>query len=47
MLVIINKIKERLDSSKNDSDTAYFMDLMLAGEQLTKLVSLALVACIG
>ncbi len=46
MLVIITKIKERLESSKNDSDTAYFMDLMLAGEQLTKLISLALVACI-
>lgn len=46
MLIIINKIKERLESSKNDSDTAYFMDLMLAGEQLTKLISLALVACI-
>ena len=46
MLVIINKIRERLESSKNDSDTAYFMDLMLAGEQLTKLVTLSLVACI-
>lgn len=46
MLSILNKLNERLESSKNDSDTAYFMDLMLAGEQLTKLVSLALVACI-
>jgi hypothetical protein len=46
MLVVINKIKERLESSKNDSDTAYFMDLMLAGEQLTKLVTLGLLACI-
>jgi hypothetical protein len=45
-MIIFNKIKERLESSKNDSDTAYFLDLMLAGEQLTKLVSLSLVACI-
>ncbi|MBS3913062.1 MAG: hypothetical protein KG003_01040 [Bacteroidetes bacterium] len=46
MLVVINKIKERLETSKNDSDTAYFMDLMLAGEQLTKLITLGLLACI-
>ncbi|HBS85701.1 MAG TPA: hypothetical protein DEA97_04040 [Bacteroidales bacterium] len=39
-------MKERLESSKNDSDTAYFMDLMLAGEQLTKLVTLGILACI-
>jgi len=46
MLAIITRMGERLESSKNDSDTAYFMDVMLAGEQLTKLVTLALVACI-
>ncbi len=46
MLSVLNKMNERLESSKNDSDTAYFMDLMLAGEQLTKLVTLGLVACI-
>lgn len=45
-LIIINRINERLELSKSDSDTAYFMDLMLAGEQLTKLVTLALVACL-
>jgi len=46
MLVVLNRMKERLESSKNDSDTAYFMDLMLAGEQLTKLVTLGILACI-
>lgn len=46
MHIIIDKIKERYESSKNDSDVAYFMDLMLAGEQLTKLITLGLLACI-
>jgi tetratricopeptide (TPR) repeat protein len=47
MLVLINRMKERLESSKNDSDTAYFMDIMLAGEQLTKLVTLGILSCIA
>ncbi len=46
MFVPINKMKERLESSLNDSDTAYFLDLMLAGEQLSKIVTSGLVACI-
>ena len=40
-------MKERFESSKNDSDTAYFMDIMLAGEQLTKLVTLGILSCIA
>lgn len=47
MLLPIKKINERLESSIEDSDTAYFLDLMLAGEQLTKIVTACLVACIN
>lgn len=46
MLSIFKKINERLETSINDSDVAYFYDLMLAGEQLTKLVALSLIACL-
>jgi hypothetical protein len=46
MLVLITRMNERVESSRNDSDTAYFMDLMLAAEQLTKLVTLGILACI-
>lgn len=35
---------ERLESTKNDSDLAYFYDLLLLGEQLTKIVTLFLVS---
>ena len=38
---------ERLESTKEDSDLAYFYDLLLLGELLTKTTSLFLVACIN
>jgi hypothetical protein len=37
----------RLESSKNDSDLAYFYDLLLYGELLTKTISLFLVSSIN
>ena len=37
----------RLESSKNDSDHAYFYDLLLYGEFLTKIINLFLVAAIN
>lgn len=46
MQVAIQRINERLKSSLNESDTAYFFDLMLAGEQLTKITTGGLVACL-
>ncbi len=39
-------MNSRLDSSKNDSDLAYFYDLLLLGESLTKIINLFLVASI-
>jgi hypothetical protein len=38
---------ERLESTKNDSDLAYFYDLLLLGEQLTKILTLFLVSAIN
>lgn len=38
---------DRLESTKEDSDLAYFYDLLLLGEQLTKTITLFLVACIN
>lgn len=43
----IQRMNERLESSINDSDTLYFLDLILAGEQLTKIVTAGLVACVS
>lgn len=37
----------RLQSSKNDSDIAYFYDLLLFGEYVTKVISLFLVSAIN
>ncbi len=37
----------RLESSKNDSDLAYYYDLLLTGEFLTKTINLFLVAAIN
>ncbi|MES2568088.1 MAG: NB-ARC domain-containing protein [Bacteroidota bacterium] len=46
MIKPIRKIFERAELSKSDSDTAYFLDLMYTGEQMTKLVASGLVSCI-
>lgn len=46
-LIPIQQMFERLESTKNDSDFAYFFDLILLGEQITKTVTLFLVACIN
>jgi len=41
------QMTNRLESSKNDSDLAYFYDLLLFGELLTKTINLFLVAVIN
>ncbi len=38
---------ERLESNKGDSDLAYFYDLLLLGEQVTKTITLFLVASLN
>jgi hypothetical protein len=43
----IERMIERLESTKSDSDLAYFYDLLLLGEQITKTITLFLVACIN
>ena len=43
----IKRMIERLESTKVDSDLAYFYDLLLLGEQVTKTITLFLVACIN
>ena len=42
-----DQMKNRLDSSKTDSDVAYFYDLLLFGEYLTKIINLFLVSSIN
>jgi hypothetical protein len=44
MIVPLLKVNERIQVAKNDSDTALFMNLMYAGEQLLKLVTAAIVS---
>lgn len=46
-LIPIQRMIERLESTKSDSDLAYFYDLLLLGEQLTKTITLFLVSCIN
>lgn len=46
-LIPIQQMFDRLETTKNDSDFAYFFDLILLGEQITKTVTLFLVACIN
>ena len=46
-LIPIQRMIERLESTKNDSDLAYFYDLLLLGEQLTKTITLFLVTCVN
>jgi hypothetical protein len=46
-LIPLKRMIERLESTKEDSDLAYFYDLLLLGEQLTKTVTLFLVASIN
>jgi hypothetical protein len=41
------QMNNRLESSKNDSDLAYFYDLLLYGELLTKTINLFLVSSIN
>lgn len=40
------KINNRVELAKQDSDVELFYDLMLAGEQLLKLVTLGVIACL-
>ena len=42
----IDLLNKRLEIAKEDSDTSMFLHLMYAGEQLTKIVTVALVACV-
>jgi len=46
-IIPIKRMIERLESTKGDSDLAFFYDLLLLGEQLTKTITLFLVACIN
>lgn len=46
MILPLARIFERVEVAKNSSDTDYFLSLLYAGEQLTKLVAAGLVACI-
>ena len=43
----MQRIWERVDIARQDSDTALFLHLLYAGEMLTKLVTAGLVAAIG
>lgn len=43
----IKRMMDRLESVKEDSDLAYFFDLLLLGEQVTKIITLFIVASIN
>jgi hypothetical protein len=45
--VPFEQMNSRLEASKNDSDLAYFYDLLLYGEYVTKLINLFLVSAIN
>lgn len=45
--VILNKMSSRLESSKDESDLAYFYDLMNYGEFITKIITLFMVSSIN
>lgn len=45
--ILLNKIQIRLNSSKNESDLAYFYDLMNYGEFITKIMTLFMVSTIN
>ena len=45
--VPFDRMKTRIETSKEDSDIGYFYDLLLHGEFLTKVISLYLVTCIN
>lgn len=45
MFIPIKRMHERAESSKEDSDFTYFMNLLYAGEQLVKIVAAGFVAC--
>jgi len=42
----IDKLKQRLDIAREDSDTSLFLNLLYLGEMLTKIVAGGLVAAI-
>ncbi len=46
MLSPLSQIYERLEKARNDSDVAYFYDLLHAGEMVVKLATAGLVACV-
>lgn len=43
----VKKMLERLESSKQESDSAYFFDLLYLGEMLTKLVVSSMIAAVN
>src|SRR4051812_690739 len=47
MIKPFTRIAERIAISIGNGDTDYFLDLMYSGEQLTKLVTAGLLACIA
>ena len=44
MLIPIQKLNERVEIAKQDSDTGLFMSLMYSGEQLLKLITSAMIS---
>lgn len=42
----LNKMWERVELARDDSNTALFYDLLLLGEMLTKIVAAGLIAAI-
>ncbi|MDO1451602.1 NB-ARC domain-containing protein [Rhodocytophaga aerolata] len=46
MILPINRMWERVETAKDDSDMALFMNLMYMGEQLVKILAAGLIACV-
>lgn len=46
VLIPLSQMIDRLDVSREESDVAYFYDLLHAGEMLTKIATVGLIACL-
>lgn len=46
LLLPLRRMRERVDAAMQDSDATYYLNLLLLGEMVTKLVALTMVSCI-
>ena len=47
LLLPLRRMQERVDAAMQDSDATYYLNLLLLGEMVTKLVALTMASCIN